>query len=83
MMAVGSPIPVPHIAPGQPGFNEAVDAAHEQLVNALVELYHKYRVSTVCSGYIFVWEEGGILSSILSSSPIKGEWNHSQHSMAG
>jgi hypothetical protein len=44
MMAVGSPIHVPHIAPGQPGYREAVDAAHEQLVKALVELYEKYKV---------------------------------------
>lgn len=44
MMAVGSPIHVPHIAPGQEGFDEAVQAAHEQLVKALVELYHKYKV---------------------------------------
>lgn len=44
MMAVGSPIHVPHIQPGQEGFNEAVDAAHEQLVRALVALYDKYKV---------------------------------------
>lgn len=44
MMAVGSPIHVPHIAPGLPGYREAVDAAHEQLVKALVELYEKYKV---------------------------------------
>jgi hypothetical protein len=68
MMAVGSPIPVPHIAPGQPGFNEAVDAAHEQLVNALVELYYKYRVSTVCS-WVCV---GGGRASILSTNTITG-----------
>lgn len=43
MMAVGSPIHVPHIAPGQPGYREAVDVAHEQLVKALVELYEKYK----------------------------------------
>lgn len=49
MMAVGSPIHVPHIAPGQPGYREAVDAAHEQLVRALVELYEKYKVcACVC-----------------------------------
>jgi hypothetical protein len=47
MMAVGSPIEVPHIAPGQPGFTEAVDAAHEQLVQGLVRLYDKYKVGTV------------------------------------
>lgn len=44
MMAVGAPIEVPHIAPGQPGFNEAVDVAHEALVKSLVELYEKYKV---------------------------------------
>lgn len=44
MMAVGSPIQVPHIAPGQPGFAEAVDAAHEQLVQGLVRLYDKHKV---------------------------------------
>jgi len=44
MMAVGGPIHVPHIASGQEGFDEAVQAAHEQLVKALVELYHKYKV---------------------------------------
>lgn len=44
MMAVGAPIPVPHIAPGSKGFDEAVQVAHEQLVRALVELYDKYKV---------------------------------------
>lgn len=42
-MAVGAPIPVPRIAPGQPGYAEAVEAAHAQLVDALVALYEKYR----------------------------------------
>jgi 2-acylglycerol O-acyltransferase 2 len=42
-MAVGAPIPVPKIAPGQPGYADAVDDAHSQLVKALVDLYEKYR----------------------------------------
>lgn len=41
MMAVGSPIPVPRIARGAPGFDAAVDAAHAALVEALEALYHK------------------------------------------
>jgi hypothetical protein len=61
MMAVGSPIHVPHIQPGQEGFNEAVDAAHEQLVRALVALYDKYKVRAkhICRaatrGGVCVW----------------------------
>jgi len=49
-MAVGAPIPVPHIARGQPGFQEAVDAAHAELVAALADLYQKYKTQ-------YGWEE--------------------------
>jgi hypothetical protein len=43
-MAIGSPIPVPRIAPGQPGYDDAVETAHARLVAGLEELYHKYKV---------------------------------------
>lgn len=59
MMAVGRPIHVPHIQPGQEGFKEAVDAAHEQLVKALVELYDKYKVRAG-EALGLVWEASGL-----------------------
>jgi Diacylglycerol acyltransferase len=42
-MAVGAPIPVPKVSPGDPGYADAVDAAHAALVDALVALYDKYK----------------------------------------
>eukprot|EP00775_Hariotina_reticulata_P009197 gene9197-9364_t len=42
-MAVGAPIPVTKVARGEPGFQEAVNAAHAQLVMALADLYQKYK----------------------------------------
>lgn len=42
-MAVGAPIPVPKLQPSDPGYQQAVDDAHSQLVKALVDLYSKYK----------------------------------------
>jgi hypothetical protein len=40
MMAVGKAVPVRQVAPGQPGFEEAVQEAHAALVDAVQELYN-------------------------------------------
>ncbi|GBF98193.1 diacylglycerol acyltransferase type 2 [Raphidocelis subcapitata] len=42
-MAVGAPIPVPKIAPSEPGFADAVDAAHAALLASTRDLYNRYR----------------------------------------
>lgn len=42
-MAVGAPIPVPKVSANDPGYQEAVDKAHAQLVTALVDLYNRYK----------------------------------------
>lgn len=43
MMVVGGPIPVKQTSPDDPNFAAAVDEAHGKLVEAMQQLYDKYK----------------------------------------
>jgi hypothetical protein len=43
MFVVGAPVAVKKTAPSDPGFAAAVDDAHGRLVDAMQELYDKYK----------------------------------------
>jgi hypothetical protein len=43
MFAVGAPVAVQQTAPSDPGFAAAVDDAHSRLIEAMQELYDKYK----------------------------------------
>lgn len=43
MFVVGAPVAVKKTAPSDPGFAAAVDDAHGRLIDAMQELYDKYK----------------------------------------
>lgn len=43
MFVVGAPVPVKKTSPSDPGFAAAVDDAHARMIDAMQELYDKYK----------------------------------------